>query len=352
MSYQEKIAAALAAINAHNVANGAESAARVDDQKFAQSVIATGAITEDDLRDYLSREKVLKILVSCLPEGSTVEPSVLAAKVTDVLRGKKESDAVSATDDGGGKYVSSKKAHRMSHRELIECFDPDELDSPVAVRLRALSKGEPFLVYSQGRTVNIDVSVGLLAEIKAGHSGRTIVTVNGDPKEVYRIGELPAECAEAEENPLYINRPLRPDGTCDQLNRSWAGVAFEVRQFLRILLEERPTIISRVEDAHHYLDLVINTPEPMKILRQRYADIAIQFDKRKRLGTLPRLLIELRTMGKAEIHDRPFEDGKLVQWVAPPSPTSNYYLTAERAQHIVKNIVKTSWTGTKDIAGH
>ena len=231
MAYQDRIDAALALIDQHNAANGLLNdrfPGYVDKYSFVLTLKAAGAVAEDDLRNYLSREKICKFLFQCttpakfgVGDGTAVEPVVLAAKVTEALKGNKEVEDT-PKPESETHYVSSKKAHRMSHRELVENFDPEEPDSPVATRLKSLSKREAFIVFSQGSTVDVEPTMKLLSEIKAGHKGRKVVDVDGTPKKVYKLGEMPE--AFAEENPLYPSRPLRPDGTCDQLNRSWAGV--------------------------------------------------------------------------------------------------------------------------------
>ena len=341
MAYQNRIDAALALIDQHNAANGVEKEVKtpghVDKEKFVRTLKAAGAVTEEDLRNFISREKVCKFLSQCtftVIPSEAVEPVVLAAKVTEALKGNKEAEAVQLpeTKDGGeGKYISSKKAHRLSHRELVENFDPEELDSPVATRLKSLSKGEPFVVYSDGRIVDVETTLKILSEIKAGHKGRTVIDVKGLPKKVYHLGEMPE--AYAEENPLYPGRPLRPDGTCDQLNRSWAGVPLEVRQFLRVMLNEEHNI-HRVEDAHFFLDLAIGT-DPMKVLRSRYAEISVKFDELKLHDNLPKLLISLQVPTKSDGgHNRPFDGGKQIVWTPPPNPASNYYgNSADRSSH-------------------
>jgi len=329
MAYQDRIDAALALIGQHNAANGLlndKFPGYVDEEKFVRILKAAGAVTEEDLRNYISREKVCKFLVQCtyvvIPEES-VEPIVLAAKVTEALKGNKEAETVQTPEKNEGNYVSSKKAHRMSHRELVENFDPEEPDSPVATRLKSLSKGEPFVVYSDGRIIDVETTLKILTEIKAGHKGRTVIDVKGTPKKVYHLGEMPE--AYAEENPLYPGRPLRPDGTCDQLNRSWAGVPLEVRQFLRVMLNEKHNI-HRVEDAHYFLDIAIGS-EPMKILRSRYAEISVKYDELKLMDKLPRLLISLQIPSQSSEGHRPFDDGKQIVWTPPPNPASNYYVS-------------------------
>jgi len=334
MAYQEKLDAALAHIREHNDAVGEGNPGYVDENKFVQSLKAFGAHTEDALQG-LSWSQILKVLAPATTRDSDLpEPEGLAKNIATSWRPPKEGKKEEAGDQPVPAYVSSKKAHRMSPRELLEAFDPEEPDSPVGTRLRSLSKGHPFLVYSQGRIVDIEASLILLMEVKQGYPPRQ--TYEG--KRVHNIGDLPD--AYAEENPLYPGRPLRPDGSCDQLNRSWAGISTEVRQFVRVMIESGDYSMTQREDGHYILDMITTASDPMKTLRERYQEASVQFDDRQKRNDLPNLLVTLSPspipVNQADPASGgaggPFDDGKRVQWFQPPNPVSNYYgNTADRS---------------------
>jgi hypothetical protein len=334
MSYQEKLDAALALIREHNDAVGEGNPGYVDEEKFIQSLKAFGSTAEDDLKG-LSWAQILKVIAPALTKDPDMpEPEGLAKKIATSWRPPKDGQAPSEGDAPAPAYVSAKKARRMSPRELIEAFDPEEPDSDVGKRLRSLSKGQPFLVYSQGRVVDVEASLTLLLEVKQNFPPRK--TYEG--KRVYNIGDLPD--AYAEENPLYPGRPLRPDGSCDQLNRSWAGISTEIRQFVRVMLECRVYTVSCLEDGHYILDLIVNNDDPLKTLRERYQDATVEFDDRQKRNDLPNLLVTLTPSAPDPVDysdgvkgtPGPFEDGKRVAWFAAPDPASNYYSnTADRS---------------------
>ena len=65
-----------------------------------------------------------------------------------------------------------------------------------------------------------------------------------------------------DENPIYAGRPLRPDGTCDQLNRSWEGVPLAIRQIIHIAINDTRELMVSHTAAHDLLDpLTIAQPE-------------------------------------------------------------------------------------------
>ncbi len=328
MAYQDKIDAALALVREHNdVVGDGNTPGHVDENKFVQGLKAFGATSEDDLSS-LSWEKITDLLVPATT-GVQIKPEGLARKIAKSWRG----EGIEPKEDAATPvYVSDKKAGRMTPRELLEAFDPEEPGSAVGKRLKSLSKGQPFLVYQQGRIVDVDASHTLLMEVKQGYPPRATFA----SKRVFKIGDLPE--AYAEENPLYPRRPLRPDGSCDQLNRSWAGIPTEVRQFVRVMIECGDYKMTQREDGHYLLDLITIESDPLKVLRERYQEAAVQFDDRQKRNDLPNLLVTLTPSPSPASVDpvaggtaSPFEQGKRVQWFAPPTPVSNYYgNTADR----------------------
>lgn len=315
MSYQEKIDAILAIIREHNDAVGKDNPGYVDEEKFIKSLKAFGATSEQDLSS-LSWEKITDLLVPSTIEGNVIKPEGLARKISKNWRGSKTEESSAPV------YVSSKKATRMSPRELLEAFDPEEPDSAAGKRLKSLSKNQPFLIYKQGRIVDVNASLTLLMEVKQGYPARQVY----EQKKVYAIGELPE--AYAEENPLYPGRPLRPDGSCDQLNRSWDGISTEIRQFVRVMLECKDYKMATRENGHYILDLITTNKDALSLLKDRYQNATVQFEERKNTNSLPSLLVPLSSQGGKKIN--PFDKGMKVEWYAPPTLNSNFYVSSSR----------------------
>jgi hypothetical protein len=330
MSYSQKLEAASNRIKQHNDILGADKIGTIDCDKFAVALKAFGASSEESLGK-LSWEDILDCLLPAMNlqpswnpnEQSNVKPKLLARDLAVIFRGKED------PKEEFKQNPSAKKVRNMTLQQLIEAYDPNENDE-VSKRLAEISKEQPFLVFVEN-TKHIEASLKCLEELKAGYPPRQFYIIDGIPQEVFPLGYTPN--LYADENPLYIGRPLRPDGTCDQTNRSWAGVSQEVKQFLRIGMSETghydprfQIIISRIEDAHYYMDLVMNSTEPMNVLRQRYSATSVQFDKLTKEGKLPTLKISL-TIPKENkgIKTNPFNGGKQVHWMAPVSPTSNHY---------------------------
>jgi hypothetical protein len=321
MTYQERVDAALAVITEHNDAIGGNTnPGFVDPQKFISCVKASGGTSADRLSQ-LSHEDILECLPGVTgPDQSLVKPRILAKAIAAVFRSKEVDPTLPVEDKK--RPVSAKKADRMTPRELVEAFDPEDYNNAVGSRLAVVSKGEPFIVYTDARAVDVETTLKLLMEVKQGYKGREDVDVAGAVKKVYKLGDLPENYAD--ENPLYRNRPLRPDGTCDQTGRSWEGIPLNVRQMVRVAMDEGELNVS-LEQAHNTLDLVMQ-PEAFNKLRQRYRKSAIAFDEQAKTGSLPTLKIEL---GGSE-GGSPFEGGKRVVWAQSPAVPNAYLNRPQR----------------------
>jgi hypothetical protein len=330
MTLQDKFEAALAVLAEHNTAiGGVSKSGYVDPDQFISNLKALGATTEDRLKS-LSYEDILEAFppVEAFPPGSgayVIKPKLIAKDIAKIFRGWNETPVF----DSSPRPISSKKASQMTILELIQSFDPEDPTGPVGTRLSQIAKGHAFIVYESGRIIDVDSTCKLLQEIKQGFPGREDFVVNGKPVPVFKVGELPNNFAD--ENPLYVGRPLRPDGTCDQTGRSWEGVELEVRQLIRIATQGSHVSF---DDAHKFLDLALGD-DPMKTIRNRYRTASLQFDNLAATGNLPTLKITLGSVegskGKGN-NPRPFGDGKQVVWAqAPADPKgwpnlANYYV--------------------------
>lgn len=292
MTFQEKFDSVRVLLNEHNTAvGGVGKNGYVEIDEFFETLKAVGATTEERLKQ-LSYEDIL----DCIPaKDNKIKPKILAKEIAKIFRGKEETKETQ-------KFVSSKKAEQMTIQQLIEVFDPENYDNSVGKVIANIAKGQPFVVFSSGRIVDVPTTVKILTEIKAGYSGRTDITVDGIVKPVYKIGDLPDSFVD--ENPLYPYRPLRPDGTCDQTGRSWDGISLEVRQLVRLVIENEVKLT--IDSAHQLMDMAVGV-EAMKVLRNRYRKSSVKFDELNSTGSLPKLKVSLKK------NKSPFENGQKVK---------------------------------------
>lgn len=213
-------------------------------------------------------------------------PTLIAKQVANVFRSN------SAKPDEP--LVTSRMVERMTLEQVIARYNPRE-DNAIHERLRKEGKGKRFVAFLDTGETDVAGTMALLQEIKQGFGERQLYNA----RRIYAVGESPDNLVDV--NPIYPSRALRPDGTCDQTNRSWAGVPLEVRQLVHLIV---PTINLSLEKAHDLLDLALD-PNAVARLSQRYAVAAVGFDERKRLGTLPSLKMLLAGGGEGG-KDHPF----------------------------------------------
>jgi hypothetical protein len=304
---QQLYDAALSVVNQHNEVVGSDNPGFVNTDQFMTCLKGTVGVNIRQIR----YEDVL----ACLPEfqgpNGAIKPIPLAKAIVQAIRKGEPSEVVDPVNVGDSvSYVSPKKAERMSNKQLIDNFEPDEPDNAVGVVLQRKSKGQPFLVYSEGRQLDREASLTLFNEVKLGHVGRTVYK----GKKVYKIGELPDNLVP--ENPLYRNTPLRPDGTCTQTNRSWEGVPQNVRQFVAFAAEyeggiDVTTPPNGIQRAHDIIDIAVSS-DAMKRFEERYQEIMVEFREAEKRGELPKLLIPLGKPIDAQegVDSSPFPVGK------------------------------------------
>ena len=302
-------------LSEHNSEIGEKNPGYVNVDEFFSHIKVLGGTSSERLRRFSHEE-----IADCLPtvriphmppagtKGREVKQTILAKEIAGIFREKSDDDAV--TDHK--RPVTSKKAERMSLEELVNAYDPTETDSPVAERLIRISKKESFIVYSQGREVDVQTTLTLLKEVKQGYEGRDKITINDILKKVYAIGYLPENYAD--ENPLYPGRPLRPDGTCDQTNRSWEGVDLKLRQLARIAVMRGDVKIS-IESSHDMFDIIVGI-KPLEVFTRRYADAVIAYNELSEEDKLPRLRVILASESKLKggPHSGPFQSGQKIDW--------------------------------------
>lgn len=305
MSLEDKFNSVVVLLEEHNKAiGGPGNPGFVDVNGFISTLKATGATTEERLKS-LRYEDILDYL----PSTNNIKPLLLAKAIAGIFRGKDELIQTQTQGQAQPYQVSAKKADKMSPRQLVDNFDPSYPHNAVGKTLAIMSNGEAFIVFETGRIVDRDSTFKCLMEVKDGYPGREDITVSGAIKPVYKLGELPDNFVD--ENPLYKNRPLRPDGTCDQTGRSWDGVLFEVRQLVRIGVD-LGEIEVKIDNAHNVLDLAVS-PDAMTKLRNRYRKSSMKFDSLALTGNLPKLKIALGNVKQLSSRGKnPFDNGAKV----------------------------------------
>ena len=283
MSYDSKIAVARDAIEQHNSTVDTP----VDFDKFLEELRDMGGSSDEALK-----------AVSWEDLQDCGLPRIMARRISFNFR-------QDSKDEGGSSaYVSSKKVHSLSRKELVERYDPQDSKSPVGKRLKDISDGKPFIVFADDGKVLIEPSVGLLEDIANGLPPVETAFVEGVPMPVYKIGDRPD--AYVDENPIYPGRPLRSQEMCDQTGRSWSGIAVDVRQLLSLAVKTKELQVATVADAGDVMDKVMSQDCNLKSLRSRYPQASKKYDELTNTGMLPRLKIKLGGYSGGNKDNNPF----------------------------------------------
>ena len=309
MAPLEKYEAVRRLLEAHNQVLDSDQGkitTRIDVDATINAIKLTGG-TDDDSLKKLSYEEITSLIFVVdnseppkkgrFKDVTGLTPTALCKRIRAIFRPEDEDQkgppTTSATRVGiaDQKPIKPKHVDMMSLRELVQNFVPANASSAIGKRLKSESEGKPFLVY-RGDKVDVDKSVDLLTDLKSGYPPLTITSVSWDPipQKVYAVGDLPNN--EVDENPIYKGRALRSGGECCQLGRSWNGVPLNVRQLVRLAIESGELHADHIQGAHEVMDKAIAS-NAFESLCQRCRKAAVEYQKRERDGTLPRLKVEL-----------------------------------------------------------
>ena len=284
MSHKDKLASAIALIQSHNdLIEDKENF--IDTTAFQKKLKALGGTTEDALQECTWED-----LENC---GL---PRILARKVATLFRAAPKTDP---------DYTSPKAAQKMADLYLIQKYDPSVPNSPIAKELDARANGKRFVVFHSAGTVNVEKTSELLNELLKRWPEREYVEVDGRHLRTYRVGDGKSELAE--ESPLYPGRALRPDGTDDQLGRSWDGVAQPIRQLIYVAVTQTREIAPSNTTSHDTLDMAL-LPDGEKKLRARCRKASALLDELLDAGNAPKLKITRGGAANTRVSDPFFQN--------------------------------------------
>lgn len=284
MSYDTKITSARTVIDTHN--GNVEKELQINFDEFLKSLQKEGGTSEASLAQ-CSWEMLQKLGV----------PILIAKQVGKIFRGKSDGESKSV-------YVSERKASCMTAKEILERYNPREVENAVGERLQKISRGMRCIVFNDDGSVNVDKSAELIGDIQNDLPELVKVLIGGVPKQVFKVGEKTDNYAD--ENPIYPGRVLRSGGACDQTGRSWDGISPVVRQLLYLAVTKTHELrISSVDDAHNALDKAVGK-DAEAIVRSRYQEASIFHDECVKTGEVPVLKIELSSNSSNGKREDPF----------------------------------------------
>ncbi len=295
MSYEDKIQSARELIDSHNSSENLPENKKIDFEEFLKYLQSDGGTTEAALK-MCSWEDLVGYWPGKLPR-------LLSRMIAEVFRKSSEEK----DKEGTSWAVSPRKAEKLTPAQLVVAFDPNEADSHVGARLKTLSNNQPFLVFTSDGSVDTVSSVILLDEIRKGWKPREFYEDGGIVTGVYAVGDGPSRLAD--QNPLWTQEILRPDGTCSQTGRSWKPVQLVVRQIIFLARQKTSEIvINSVQDAHNIIDMAISDNADTKLC-QRCPKASKLFEELRQTGSIPSLRVPLNGSKQGKSNDPFFSSG-------------------------------------------
>jgi len=327
--YQERLDAAVHLLDEHNKSFAKGSPAIINPKKFINTVKEAGGTNLERLAGF-SHEDITECMDHSYtkPDSVAVKPRVLVKEIAKIFRGKDEvvsADPLQriANAVSGIRVDKNKKISEMSLFDLVSSYDPADPMSKVGDRLKTLSRNQKFIVFTDDKTMNYFTTLKLLEEVMLGFDGRNTMVVDGQVKEVYKVGDRPSQFWD--ENPVYHGTPLRPDGTCDKTGKNWTGVPLCIRQLVYLAVGTRE-IDPTDGNIFSIIDLALMTKiggnhtmqfEGNSELWTRYQRAALKYEQLKNTGSLPALKVSLRPFSEPAHWNKaghPIKNGQPVNW--------------------------------------
>jgi len=268
MTYPDKINSARAILESHNQ-NVTSENKKIDVESFFAKLEELGGTSEEALRDCTWED---------LQDAGL--PRIMARQIANQVFRKDTTKKVHHKKDD---------VYSWDYETLLRNYVPREPKSHVSKRLIDLSDNQPFIVFNKDGSVNIEVSQKLLHELNEGLPARTRYELDGKLVDVRRVGEYPGKFFE--QNPLFPDEFLRPDGTCDRTLESWDGVDLQVRQLMFLAVESGEFEVDRVPDALNLIEMA--KEKDMSYIRKRCPEASSQYDDLEELNQLPSLKMKV-----------------------------------------------------------
>jgi hypothetical protein len=288
MTLNSKLAGARAILEAHNNSSSTKS---VDVEAFFTNLTNMGGSSEDTLSAASWED-----LEEC---GA---PRILARRIATLFRGEQpQVQAVQKVilEDND----PDKLAKAMTPAQLLDVYDPKQLKTPVAERLKFHSEGKKFIVFNDDGTIDKTVSLKLLSELDDHGEMATFVSPNGDVRLTYAVGERPDQVTN--EHPLFPGVALR--NGVSSIGCDWNKVDWKTKKTLYLAVTETAEI-----DMSKTHELDVYNLATTGMIDRRCIEAAKLYKELEALENLPSLRVKLGSVKaeKGQKGNNPFNLGK------------------------------------------
>lgn len=287
MTLNSKLAGARAILEAHN----SKSTRPVDVEAFFTNLTDMGGSSEDTLSAASWED-----LEAC---GA---PRILARRIATLFRGEQPQGTSTIQKVIVEDNDPEKLAKAMTPTQLLDAYDPKQLKTPVAERLKFHSEGKKFIVFKDDGTIDKETSLKLLSELDDHGEMTTFVGPDGDVRPTYAVGERPDQVTN--EHPLFPGVALRHGVSA--IGCDWNKVNWKTKKTLYLAVTETSEI-----DMSKMHEIDVYNLATTGMIDRRCIEAAKLYKEREALENLPSLRIRLgKGTEKTQKGNNPFNLGK------------------------------------------
>ena len=194
------------------------------------------------------------------------------------------------------------KLDDLGPEELIPLYNPIKKNAIYNALTKKLGNKNVIAFKPDSNIVAIDETINYIVDLNDGYPEEESIEVDGELVRLHPLGVLPNQ--EVEEDPLFPGSPLKRGRSL--INRIlWTGTDLGIRQFFRLLLNEKeidPTDRLRISELlKDNLFISGNTR-----LKDLFPEAYLTFKELKKKGELPKLTISINEATKSERTNNPF----------------------------------------------
>lgn len=283
MSYDSKLESVKQAINSHN--ENVDEKNQINWDVFLESLQNDLGGTSEEVVSQASWEDLQEIECRINHPTSKKLPKLMAKTISKTFRER-------STNGSKSNYITKRKAQELTTKELLERYNPREVESEVYKRLYSISRGKKVLAYDSDGNILVDLSIRAINDIEEGYAELDHVLDNNNlPVPLYKVGYTKPKMVN--QNPFYPSTVLRNGDVCEKLNVSWSEVDHDTRSLVYLAIHKTGEAdISSRDNAFNLFSLVTGDNAVVK-LGQRYPKAYRKFATLKEQNDLPSLKKEL-----------------------------------------------------------
>ena len=180
--------------------------------------------------------------------------------------------------------------------ELLPYYSPGKPNRIHQALEKRYGKYGKFIAFRPSSIeVAINETIDYVTDLEQGFDVEESIMVDSELVRLYGVGEVPNNIVN--EDPLFPGSPLKRDrSTVNRIN--WKGISQEVRQFMRLLVEEGEINPSHKSERRAIMELVGMSLDELK---ETYPETYMAYREKKELDDLPKLRLPVGSMsGKVQ----------------------------------------------------